>query len=234
VSCCSVGAAAGVGDGVQTCCAPGHTCVKEITGPNAAITPDSTFQCCPPERLVVVSQFNTICCPPGKVKQPAGTLSTNGGLCCTAEKVCGADCCDSLPSFPKVCKDGRCEFDFARIFPTRATAREDGIVPVPMRVGRPVAGSMLIEHVGATQSLLGTAAATQVLGKARFRAKRRGSRTVEVRLSRKARALLRKRKRGRPCVAAPALVHEDRAVCDFCPCDRGRGSAGFRLTRCRC
>ena len=70
--------------------------------------------------------------------------------------------------------------------------QEVGIVPVPMHFGLRVAGSILIESAGVLGSAI--AAATRVLGRRRFRTRRRRRQTVEVRPSRRARALLRRRK----------------------------------------
>ena len=97
------------------CCPDGHDCVKQITPGNVGITPDSPYVCCPAEQLVTALTVSKICCPDGSVVQPGGGLSTAGGLCCTAGNVCaGRDCCDSTPSFPKECVNGRCEFEFLR------------------------------------------------------------------------------------------------------------------------
>jgi hypothetical protein len=156
----------------------------------SAITPDSPRVCCPPERLVTATAQH-ICCPPGKVRQPSGGLSTRGGLCCTADKVCGNDCCDSLPSFPMNCTKGRCEFDRARIFDKAATATPAGEVAVGTDFRKASSGKMSLVTIPPKGArLVAKSSKPQVLGHARFHAGHKGRRDVKVELSDKGRALL--------------------------------------------
>lgn len=196
-SCCPIGA-----DEVPMCCPDEHECVRQIQPGQAALTPDSPNVCCPPDQLVTALTVNRMCCPEGSVTQPGGGLSTAGGFCCKSGNVCGQDCCDSTPSFPKRCVGGRkCEFTFLDIDETKVTASRDGAVRVPLTLRLPTSGTVSVVMAGSAGKAsaggvegVATAAAKKpvVLGKAKLRGKV-GRSTVRVRLSRSGRSLLRRR-----------------------------------------
>jgi hypothetical protein len=98
--------------GPGRCCAPGEKAVHELVINGTGLGPDV---CCPPQRLVTATGAPT-CCPAGYVTQPGGGLSTEGGLCCPNNSVCGEHCCISTPQTPKKCVSGECYFDIAKIF----------------------------------------------------------------------------------------------------------------------
>jgi hypothetical protein len=136
-----------------------------------------------------------ICCPQGSVKQPGGGLSTAGGLCCTAGNVCaGRDCCDSTPSFPKECVNGRCEFEFLEIEDKSVKTERDGTVKVPVNMKQAHPATVSVVMAGASASAVAESAAKPVvLGRRKLPAKR-GRRTVRIKLSRRGRRMLRKRR----------------------------------------
>jgi hypothetical protein len=176
------------------CCPDGHDCVKQITPGNAGITPDSPYVCCPPEQLVTALTVSKICCPPGSVTQPGGGLSTAGGLCCTSGNVCaGRDCCDSTPSFPKECVNGRCEFEFLEIEDKSVKTERDGTVKVPVTMKQAHPATVSVVMAGASGSVAADAARKPVVLGRRKLAAKRGKRTVRIKLSRRGRKLLRKR-----------------------------------------
>ncbi len=180
------------------CCPEGTDCVKQITPGNIGITPDSPYVCCPPEQLVTALTVSKICCPTGSVRQPSGGLATAGGLCCTAGNVCaGRDCCDSTPSFPKECVNGRCEFEFLEIEDKSVKTEKNGTVKVPlnMKQAHPATVSVVMAAGGASAVAAAAGARRKpvVLGRRKVAGKR-GRKTVRVRLSRRGRRLLRKRR----------------------------------------
>ena len=193
--CCDEGAACcPVNDGEPMCCPDGEDCVKQITQGNVGITPDSPYVCCPPERLVTALTVSKICCPPGSVRQPGGGLSTAGGFCCTSGKVCGSTCCDSTPSFPKECIDGkRCEFEFLRVEQEKVKAERDGTVKVPLKLDRPASATLSVVMAGGGGGKASAAAAKPVvLGRKKVSVGRPGRKAVRIKLSRRGRKRLRK------------------------------------------
>jgi hypothetical protein len=187
------------------CCPDDHDCVKQIQPGQAGITPDSRYVCCPPERLVTALTVSRICCPEGSVRQPSGGLSTGGGLCCTERNVCGQTCCDSLPSFPQRCVEGRrCEYEMLLMDADKVTATRDGAVKVPLTFVQPARGTLSVQLPGsaarasaadATSTAAAAARTPVVLGKAALLRGKRGPRDVRVRLSRRGRSELRKHNR---------------------------------------
>jgi len=177
------------------CCPDGHGCVKQIQPGQAALTPDSRWVCCPPERLVTALTVSRICCPEGSVRQPGGGLSTAGGFCCTQRNVCGDTCCDSLPSFPKRCVEGgRCEYELLLMEPKKVTTGRDGAVRVPLTFVKPARGTLAVALPGTARASSAAASEKgQVLGKVTLPRRAKGRRDVRVRLSRRGRSLLRKR-----------------------------------------
>ncbi len=214
-TCCFVGPP---GNTNQVCCPDGDDCVREILPGNSGITSDSPRVCCPPERLVTATSI-PICCPPGSVHQPGGGLSTNGGLCCTESKVCGQDCCDSLPDFPKKCVSGHCEFDIAKIFGKDARADAHGNVPVPVHFGGTVTGGLKLEAAPSKSGSASAAAAAKkptVLGSAHFHARHKGKAKVKVHLNSAGRHHL-KGKRRLKVVAVITLKHKGKSTSTAVP-----------------
>ena len=157
------------------------------------ITADSPTVCCPEERVVTALTVSRICCPPGSVRQPGGGLSTAGGLCCTEEKVCGSTCCDSTPSFPKLCVDGkRCEFAFLLV-DEKKVAYRDGAVRVPLQLLSAGARATISVVAAGGGGKAAAAAKPETLGSARLRGARPGYKRVRVKLTRRGRKLLRRR-----------------------------------------
>ena len=157
------------------------------------ITADSPTVCCPEERVVSALTVSRICCPSGSVRQPGGGLSTAGGLCCTEAKVCGSTCCDSTPSFPKLCVDGRrCEFAFLQV-DEKKIAYRDGAVRVPVQLLSAGAKATISVVAASGGGKAVTAAKPKTLGSTRLRGARPGRRKVRVKLTRQGRRLLRRR-----------------------------------------
>lgn len=111
--CCAGTDCVGPSDqGPGHCCAPGEKAVHELVVTGTGLGPDV---CCPPSRLVTATSLPT-CCPPGYVPQPNGGVSTEGGLCCPNDSICGHSCCISTPQTPKKCVSGQCYYDIVKMF----------------------------------------------------------------------------------------------------------------------
>ena len=160
-----------------------------------------------------LSTGNQICCPPGKVHQPNGGLSTNGGLCCTESNVCLEHCCDGLPSFPLRCVKrgtGECYFQAVKLRAGAATTDSAGNVPVELNVDGKLSGTLSLVASG-SRLAQSAASSSQLYGRAHFRARHQGRIVVKVRLTPTARKLLH-RKHDLKAVALITLTEHGRSA----------------------
>ena len=197
---------------------------------DVGITPGSPIVCCPPERHSTAVAAG-VCCPPGSVKNPAG-FSTRGGLCCTQEKLCGDDCCDSTPLLPLECCGGKCcgptdiftcvdnkcvRREDARPAPARQVTvndRGEAVIPVSCGSGGGCSGSVTIQTPAGGGSSVSrwavpvVGARRFVFGSRRFKLPAGRSTKVKVKLTRVGLKTLRKRKKVR--VVAVVRTLDDR------------------------
>ena len=192
--CCPAGAPSST---ERICCPVSWECARQILPGDLGATAGSPNTCCPPEQLVTATSEH-LCCPAGSVHLPGGAVFTADGFffCCTKEKLCGTSCCESLPRFPKYCKDENCVFDLAKIYPTRARAGTSGQVPVPVSFSGPASGTLSLQTAGSGPSpqMVGVALVKKptVLGSAHFQVPRPGTVDVIVYLSGTARQQLKR------------------------------------------
>jgi hypothetical protein len=177
-----------------------------------------------------------VCCPPGSVKNPSG-FSTRGGLCCTQEKVCGDDCCDSTPSLPLECCGGKCcgPTDIFTCVEGKCVRREDArpttprklvvndrgeaVIRVSCGAGGACSGSVTIQTPGGGGSSVSRwaqpvvfASRRIVFGRRKFKVPAGRSTKVKVKLSRVGLKTLRKRKKFRAIAVVRTVDDRNAAV----------------------